>query len=106
MFNIFGSSREKRRSHNEAVEDTAERLERMGFDDVRADHTSDFPDTEERNGRRADVSAEGPFGQEILREVEHVDNRGSERSRSQRRDLQEVEDENPLSVDFDTIWID
>lgn len=104
MFGLLGDSK-KKRSHNEAVEDMAERFERMGLQDVRADHTEKFPDTEKRNGRRADVSADSLLGGEILREVEHKENRGNERSRSQRRDLQEVEDENPLSVDFDTKWI-
>lgn len=104
MFGLFGESK-KKHSHNEAVEDMAERFERMGLQDVRADHTDKFPDTKNRNRRRPDVSADSLLGEEIIREVEHRENRGSKRSRNQRKDLQELEDENPLSVDFDTEWI-
>lgn len=104
MFNIFNSSIEKQDSHNEAVEDLAEDLHKAGMD-VKADHTDEFEDPDLINGRRPDVTAEGPFGRKIVKEVEHRENRGNKGSRRQRSAFQEAEDENPFSIDFDTDWI-
>jgi len=66
MFDLFGGSDD----HNERVESQAELLENLVYSDIRADHTSEYPDPKERNGRIPDVTANGPFGNDVVVEVD------------------------------------
>ncbi|WP_144050473.1 hypothetical protein [Halorubrum persicum] len=48
----------------------AELLRDLGYSDIRADHTSAYPDPEKRNGRVPDVTAYSPFGRDPVVEID------------------------------------
>ena len=56
--------------HDDRVEQQAERLDLLGYTDIHADHTSEYPDPEKRNGRIPDVTADNQFGPDPVVEVD------------------------------------
>lgn len=48
----------------------AELLRDLGYSDIRADHTSAYPDPEKRNGRVPDVIADSPFGHDPVVKID------------------------------------
>mgnify|MGYP000421629212 CR=1 FL=1 len=99
MFNLFGGGDD---DHDERVESQADLLGDIGYSDIRADHTSKYPDPKKRNGRVPDVTADGPFGDDVVVEVDTGTNT-SNRDERQLDDLSEGlgPDENLVHIDGD-----
>lgn len=66
MFDLFDADED----HDDRVESQAKLLRDLGYSDVRADHTSDYPDPEKRNNRVPDVTADSPFGRDPVVEID------------------------------------
>lgn len=96
MFDFFGGSDD----HDDRVESQADLLRNLGYSDIRADHTSEYPDPEKRNGRVPDVTADTPFGRDPVIEIDTGTNT-SERDQNQIDDLS-----SGLGPDEDLIQID
>lgn len=93
MFNLFGGGDRDDRGHDERVERVADELDRNPlFDVTGADHTDNFEDPPLRNGRRADVEAQGPF-RKVGIEVDSSNQMGSH-DRDQMDDLREYDRQN------------
>jgi hypothetical protein len=56
--------------HDGRVEEQARRLDALGYTDIHADHTSEYPDPEQRNGRIPDVTADNSFGPDPVVEID------------------------------------
>lgn len=83
MFDLFGGSDD---DHDDRVESQAVLLRNIGYSDIRADHTSGYPEPEKRNGRVLDVTADGPFGNDVVVEVD-IGTNTSKRDQRQLDDL-------------------
>jgi hypothetical protein len=101
MFNLFGNNNSSD-DHNERVEEQAEMFENLGYTDIRADHTSEYPDPEKRNGRVPDVTADDPFGRDPVVEIDSGRDT-SQRDQNQLNDIDEGlgPDEELFHVDGD-----
>ena len=66
MFNLFGGDDD----HDDRVESQADLFRNLGYTDIRADHTSEYPDPKKRNGRVPDVTADNPFGRDPVVEID------------------------------------
>jgi len=95
----FGDSDD---GHDERVEEQAQRLDALGYTDIHADHTSEYPDPEMRNGRIADVTADSPFGSDPVVEIDSGQG-SSEHAQEQLDDLSSGlgPDEELVHVDSD-----
>ncbi|MDS0280222.1 hypothetical protein NDI85_20770 [Halomicroarcula sp. S1AR25-4] len=97
MFDLFGDD-----GHDDRVEAQADLFNTLGYSDVRADHTSDYPDPEQRNGRVPDVTADSPFGRDPVVEIDS----GTTTSKRDQRQLDDLEsgigpDERLVQIDDD-----
>ena len=101
MFDLFGGSNDND-DHDDRVEAQAELLDDLGHSDVRADHTSAYPDPEKRNGRIPDVTADDPFGRDVVVEIDS-DTTTSQRDQDQLNDIEAglQSDEDLFHVDGD-----
>jgi len=98
MFNLFGSDDD----HDDRVESQADLFKDLGYTDIRADHTSEYPDPKKRNGRIPDVTADNPFGRDPVVEIDTGENT-SNRDQRQLDDLSSglEPDETLIQVDGD-----
>ena len=101
MFNLFGGN-DDAADHDERVEAQAELFENLGYTDIHADHTSEYPDPEKRNGRVPDVTADDPFGRDSVVEIDSGTNT-SQRDQDQLNDFEAGlgSDEELVHVDGD-----
>lgn len=86
--------------HDERVESQADLLRDLGYSDIRADHTLEYPDPNERNERVPDVTAEGPFGNDVVVEIDT----GADTSKRDQRQLDDLS--SGLGSNEDLIHID
>lgn len=97
MFDLFGGGDD---DHDDRVESQADLLGDLGYADIHADHTSEYPDPEKRNGRVPDVTAEGPFENDVMVEVDTGTN-------TSKRDQRQLDDLSAgLGPDEDLVHID
>ncbi|MCQ4335020.1 hypothetical protein KM295_16345 [Natronomonas sp. F2-12] len=96
MFNLFGNDE----GHDDRVEAQADLLRGLGYSDVRADHTSEYPDPKKRNGRVPDVTADSPFGRDPVVEIDT----GTTTSKRDQRQLDDLS--SGLDLDESLIQID
>ncbi|MDB2283401.1 hypothetical protein PM030_16180 [Halorubrum ezzemoulense] len=82
MFDLFGDGDD----HDDRVESQADLLNDLGYSDVRADHTSEYPDPKKRNGRVPDVTANNPFGHDPVVEIDT----GRDTSKRDQRQLSDL----------------
>lgn len=84
--------------HDGEVEDIAWDYKSKGFD-VKADHTSDFPDPDTYRGKRPDVVA-SKNGRKTLVEVETKDSVSGKRAEDQNRQFSIWESSKPSERSF------
>lgn len=82
IFGPFGGDDD----HDGRVESQADLLRDLGYSDIRADHTSEYPDPRERNGRIPDVTTNNPFGRDPVVEIDT----GGETSKRDQRQLSDL----------------
>jgi hypothetical protein len=98
MFDLFGGDDD----HDDRVESQADLFSDLGYSDIRADHTSEYPDPKKRNGRVPDVTADNPFGRDPVVEIDT----GRGTSKRDQRQLDDLSsgldpDETLIQVDED-----
>jgi hypothetical protein len=96
MLDLFDSDAD----HDNRVESQADLLRNLGYSDIRADHTSKYPDPEKRNSRIPDVTADSPLGRDPVIEIDT----GMNTSKRDQRQLDDLS--SGLGLNEDLIQVD